>query len=357
MGSKNNSHNYGENLLKDKKFTKFFLKGKELEKSCLFALCNEYYKKTDDYFKRLGFTYGGPLCLAFIEWFYPLLKENKFSDVLFISRDGWILKKVFEILYPNSKIKAHYIYASREICKNVDFQEYKKYLEKQNIVGKKIALVDMVAKNYTAHKFLQQFFKEVLTGYYFRLMKNNRNLLCYEYEQGSRIYNWDFVEFLITAPEYPGKDIKNGQIIYEEDNEFEKIRKNIYVKISDGICAFIRAFKNKYHEDKYLNLDNYFVINWINSLWSNLTKQDIFYLSSVYFTTDHNLKEYKPLITKNFFLFCNIINCLPFLSLQCYNATVEIRLFNKIAIFKRIIIGQRKIFYFWKIPIFCRNIK
>lgn len=318
-----------KNLFRYKKFAKFSLHGKELEKSCLFSLCDDYYKRTDDYFKRLGFTYGGPLCLSFIEWFYPLLKENNFSDILFISRDGWILKKVFELLYPNNKIKPHYIYAAREICKNVDSQEYKKYLEKQNITGKKIALVDMVAKNYTAHKFLQQFFKEALTGYYFRLMKKNKNLLSYEFEQGSRIYNWDFVEFLITAPEYPAKDIKNGHIVYEEANNFETIRKEKYIRVSQGIIDFINEYKGLYKSD-YLQLDDTFIVRWVNNFFFYMTKEDMANFASIYHTMKHDEQDYFPLIPKPFYILFKIFSLVPFAYLWSEIFYFIMRVVNKI---------------------------
>ena len=321
-------------FLKDKKFTKFSLSSKELEKSVLFSLCNRYYKETDDYFKKFGFTYGGPLCLSFINWFYPILKEQKFSDVLFISRDGWILKKVFDILYPNSEIKPHYIYASREICKNVDFQEYKKYLEKQNIVGKKIATVDTIGYNYTAQRFLQQFFKYKIMGLYFRRAKINKDIEAIEFETKFKIILWDFMEFIITAPEYPAKNIKNDKIIFEKNNIFEETRRNIYLKISQGIIDFIEEFR-KIYQYEYLQMNNSFSVCWMNNFFFYLTKEDMTSLSSVYCTINHDEQYYFNLIPKRYYFILKVLSFLPYTYLWTNFFLYDVKFANIIRIIKR----------------------
>ena len=316
-------------FLKDKKFTKFSLSGKELEKSVLFSLCNRYYKETDDYFKKFGFTYGGPLCLSFINWFYPILKEQKFSDVLFISRDGWILKKVFDILYPNSEIKPHYIYASREICKNVDFQEYKKYLEKQNIVGKKIATVDTIGYNYTAQRFLQQFFKYKIMGLYFRRAKINKDIEAIEFETKFKIILWDFMEFIISAPEYPAKNIKNDKIIFEKNNIFEETRRNIYLKISQGIIDFIDGYKSIY-EGNCLQINDAFIVRWVNNFFFYMTKEDMSNFASICHTMKHDKQDYFPLIPKPFYILFKIFSLVPFAYLWSEIFYFIMRVVNKI---------------------------
>ena len=320
-------HYQEKNFLKDKKFTKFNTT-KNLEKSCLFALCNEYYKNNDDYFKRLGFVYGGPLCLSFLKWVYSQVKNKQFSDMLFISRDGWILKKVFDLLYPN-EFKTHYIYASREVCKNVDHNEYKKYLEKQNITGDKIALVDTVANYYTAHRFLQQFFTNKITGFYFRIMRENHSLTAFKFENKAKIYNCDFIEFLITSPEYPIKNIKNGKIIFEENNIYENYRKDAYLKVSTGIIDFIREYKNIYKRE-FSQIDNLFVIYWINNLFFYLNKEDMKNFSSIYHTMGHRFQDYYPAIPKPFCLLFKFFSLFPFAHLWSKFFYFNMRVVNKL---------------------------
>ena len=335
-----------KDLLKKIKFKKFALKNKELEKSCLYALCNEYYNETNDYFKQLGFTYGGPLCLAFINWVHSQIQSKKDSNILFISRDGWILKKVFDILYPG-KFKTHYIYASRDICQNVKPEEYKKYLEKQNIKNN-IIIVDTITENYTAQKFLQQFFTQKITALYLRKATRNSLVHALEFEETPKIYWWPFVEFIITAPEYPAQNIKNGQIIFETNNKFENIRKDLYIKISEGILDFINTYL-KIYKNEYLKIDNFFAINWANNFLCYLDKSEKNNLSNIYYTSFHNDKQkYFPIVPRRL-----LLAQIPYIYIHADAFTFEIMLFNKIPVFKRIINPNtnKKIYYLFNIPI------
>lgn len=343
-------HYIHKNLLEEIKFRKFTLKGRELEKSLLYALCDKYYKETDNYFKKLGFTYGGPLCLAFIKWIYTQIEDKNLSDILFISRDGWILKKVFDILYPN-KFKTHYIYASREICNNVNSDEYKKYLEKQNIKND-IVIVDTVTENYTAQKFLQKFFDKKITALYLRKAWENNSVSAIEFEGTAKIYWWPFIEFIITAPEEPAINIKNEQIIFETNNKFENTRKDVYIKISDGILDFIENYL-KIYKNEYLKFDNFFTINWANNFLCYLNKQERNNLSNIYYTSHHNSKQkYFPIIPKRLFL-----ASLPYTYIYADALSFEISLFKKISLIKRVLDPKKhkKIYYLLSIPVISKK--
>lgn len=347
-------HYQEKNFLKDKKFNNFLVENRDLEKSCLYALFNKYYKKTQDYWHRFGFAYGGPLCCAFITWIYKQLKEDNFSDILFISRDAWILKQVYDVLYPNNKIKSHYIYASRQICQNVDKKEYRKYLDKENISKIKISLVDTITYKYTAQKFLQQFFTNKITGFYWRLLKQSQEYKAFSFEKKDKVNLYEFMEFIMTSPENPPLNIKNGKIIYNISNEYEETRKDIYLRVSQGILDFTKEYKNLY-KNEILNIDNYFVINWLNSFFSNLNKEDIKNLSTIYHTSRHDEKEeYLPILPEDYYVFSNL-DIPPFLyRYSPNNTTIKVKLFNKLTILKRILYKNKKVYYFCRIPIYLK---
>ncbi|WP_421247625.1 hypothetical protein [Aeromonas jandaei] len=61
----------------------------------------------------LGYSVMGPLLVSFSQWLYKHCIENNIADVYFLSRDGKIFKKAFELLYPKGKIATNYLYASR----------------------------------------------------------------------------------------------------------------------------------------------------------------------------------------------------------------------------------------------------
>lgn len=60
---------------------------------------------------EFGYVYGGIYVLGYCNWIYKHAKQHNITRILFLSRDGYIYKKVFEKLFPD--IKTEYVYWSR----------------------------------------------------------------------------------------------------------------------------------------------------------------------------------------------------------------------------------------------------
>jgi predicted HAD superfamily hydrolase len=62
-----------------------------------------------------GYIALGPMVLGFVQWLYRKAKTQGISDLYFLARDGWILKKVYDEYYKNVEgaPKSHYLYCSR----------------------------------------------------------------------------------------------------------------------------------------------------------------------------------------------------------------------------------------------------
>lgn len=60
---------------------------------------------------KYGFEKFGIFLFCFTNWLRNELKKNNIKKVYFLSRDGYILKKVFDIFY--SDFETHYLYVSR----------------------------------------------------------------------------------------------------------------------------------------------------------------------------------------------------------------------------------------------------
>lgn len=83
---------------------------------------NVYYKSMQEFFKNtvlknenqnfiLGFQVFGPLLYGYLNWINCEAKSKGLRKILFISRDGYILKKGFD--YLESDVNSKYFYASR----------------------------------------------------------------------------------------------------------------------------------------------------------------------------------------------------------------------------------------------------
>ena len=62
---------------------------------------------------EFGFIYGGLFVTGYCQFIHNYAKNNKIEKLLFLSRDGDVLKKAYEILYPTEKESCKYAYWSR----------------------------------------------------------------------------------------------------------------------------------------------------------------------------------------------------------------------------------------------------
>ncbi len=61
----------------------------------------------------VGYEILGPILLGFSDFLAREITKEGIEKVFFLSRDGWIMKKAFELLYPEYKKNCSYIHVSR----------------------------------------------------------------------------------------------------------------------------------------------------------------------------------------------------------------------------------------------------
>ncbi len=62
---------------------------------------------------QFGYECFGPMLWGYVRWLYKSITEKNISKIYFFSRDGFIMKKAFDICYSNDKIKSFYLEVSR----------------------------------------------------------------------------------------------------------------------------------------------------------------------------------------------------------------------------------------------------
>lgn len=84
---------------------------------------------------NLGYYAGGMLMLPFVQWIIEVAREMGLQDLYFLSRDGHIIKRVYELLAPyyDGAPKAHYLLASRRAFNNASLHSNEDILE--SLVG------------------------------------------------------------------------------------------------------------------------------------------------------------------------------------------------------------------------------
>lgn len=68
-------------------------------------------KSDDDLIGQLGYCVLGPLLVSFCEWLHARRVEDRLDGLWFVARDGWIMKRCYDFLYPDERTE--YILASR----------------------------------------------------------------------------------------------------------------------------------------------------------------------------------------------------------------------------------------------------
>lgn len=68
-------------------------------------------KYTREY--EYGYIYGGLLVTGYCQFIHTYVRQNNMDKILFLARDGYVLKKAYEQLYPAETEKGAYVYWSR----------------------------------------------------------------------------------------------------------------------------------------------------------------------------------------------------------------------------------------------------
>lgn len=100
----------------DNNLSFFNSKGKDyrylaMEKFINSNIKNKFSDSTFNYFYKAGYEILGPLLYGFCVWLNENLNNANIKKIFFLSRDGKIIKKAFDILFPD--FKTYYMFASR----------------------------------------------------------------------------------------------------------------------------------------------------------------------------------------------------------------------------------------------------
>ncbi len=82
-----------------------------LAKLALYVSCYKCYKS---HWKILGFIIGGTLSSSYVSYINSLVEREKFRSLIFVARDGFILKKLFDSRN-STKVKTFYLQANRRL--------------------------------------------------------------------------------------------------------------------------------------------------------------------------------------------------------------------------------------------------
>ena len=312
--------------------------------------------KSNNYWEELGYHLGGPLAVGYIEKIISESSKINLDTLLFVSRDGYILQKVYNILAQNP-LENRYIYAPRilnlkcfldyrnsrgylkdifaltqhivpefktfpesfEIAEEIFEQnknklkeysinnqkEYLKYINSLNLTGTKIASVDMTTGAFSSLYFLKHIFGEkLLLGFYncfFSYATEHPAISYYEKvlgEEDTPVIN--LTEFLITSPEPPLENIIDCKPVYKDSTKYDDIRSRVYNDIAKGILDFTKDYQNFFKNSPvYLSSDSIF--EFLTEFLNTMSTKDHRYLKNIYHAEDTRNNKFKSITRLNHF--------------------------------------------------------
>ena len=315
-----------------------------------------------NYWEKLGYEYGGPVIYGYTRWIEQTAQNQGIDHLMFVARDGYSLQRVFNtfnntiknsyvyaprflnlicrldywkkdtkqsgeiIEYFRTKDKRiEKLAGATQLQKWSDYHEfiqnnidifgelagaerdnYKAYLLKNAKATDKIAVIDTITARFSSQKLIQDiignttpaFYWSVLKGAYEGVYKYNQFIENNREMKYVFTKNWDFMEFLMTAPEYPIKNLTNdGLPIYDPNpTDAEKFRREIYPDVSNGAVAFANDIKQWFNgADIYL--DGATLVRWVNCLCDNPTKTDHKNMANIKHAYDSAHSDYQPLFS------------------------------------------------------------
>lgn len=248
----------------------------------------------------IGYLFCGPAITDFTVWLRERLREERFSQVLFSARDGFLVRKLYDLI--DKKTKTYYFLTSRtaairagveddEDIAYVDSMKYfgtdeesllvrfgikkndlpegtdkttailkkakkakennKKYIEDLKIAADKAAFFDFVAKG-TTQMYLQRLFDQHLKGFYFLRLEpefmSGKGLDIEpfysdkELEESAVFENYYILETVLTAPHSQVLEFdEEGASVYDVETRSEKDI-DCSMRAQKGVEAFFKDY-------------------------------------------------------------------------------------------------------------------
>jgi predicted HAD superfamily hydrolase len=315
--------------------------------------------QTAEYWHGFGLAYAGPAILAYAQWLDYCFKKDEITDAFFVARDGYLLKKAFDLL-KTSKTRSHYVYAPRilnfivnmndqngieglnavraiigyfrgidekldsvtpaqidtleqgrtflndhqhEYQRFTDFEKsnFAKYLDNM-CAGKRIGVIDTLTGNFSSQKLVAAILGErVAKGYYWNiygdLWKNKKCPPFRVFKEGYEHWflNWEIMEFVMTSPEPPVASISEGCPVFKKVVKEELARIERFTLMAEGVMDFIKHMRNIFGNLR-LSISADDIIELMNIFFTMPTKADKKEFNSLKHATDPSHTVYRPLM-------------------------------------------------------------
>lgn len=255
---------------------------------------NNFIKNTminsdKDYFYELGYKCLGPILYSFSVWLKKEIEKEKIKGVYFLSRDGYVMKKAFDLIYNDGEFDTYYLYSSRRAAIVPSLWKLNNANEVFDVINfnKKISIKSIIKRigleDFDLSKQIEKYHLDIDKIYDLQNIKENENFKLFLNDIFPQIKanseeEWKFFNNYLTEMNFFGK-----------------------VAIIDigWVGSMQKAIKDLKNDAE--------IFGYYIGLNPNSEYYDINYSKGFIFDKSHNMKNYS--------IFYNFINIFEFMTL------------------------------------------
>lgn len=144
-----------------------------LKENILYQSVNNGLLSLEDDMEKRGYEVLGPALYYYTEWLHKQVIQNDIKKLYFLSRDGYLLMKAYELLYQQEDVERYYLSISsksaKNACQSINNQKelLAQYLKQNQMCGK-AGIVD-IGWGGNLHKMLKEVTADFadIYGFYF----------------------------------------------------------------------------------------------------------------------------------------------------------------------------------------------
>ena len=315
----------------NKPFIEFYEKKNNLRGSVWISMISRnraMLPKSTSFWFDLGYCLGGPFVIGYMNYIVKTVEENPVDKLFFASRDGYILKKIFDKYFSkNLHVDSEYVYLSRNVglISTLDYEDEPRYLKQllgyaskeiENLQvytnhaineetyatrlqdlqkwskkykdsftnhllnragnSERIAVVDLTSTRMSAYHYAKLILGEkikfaIVSASFESPLNSPHHIYLTRVLAASEVYETGFLEELITAPEPPIRYLDNSEnpIYGKSDNNIENTK-----EILSGISKFTEDYMEDFTEDNIfadMNDQMWVLREYLNTI--TITKQ------------------------------------------------------------------------------------
>ena len=258
------------------------------------------------FWQYAGIFFAGPMVLAYLRWIKKCIEQSQAEHVIFVSRDGYILRNIFEKYFKT--VPSTYHYLNRSVVKQLKASEelksqYVAYLKHLGIFGQKIVVVDSQTTDFSVQGMCANLGIKTIGCYWNVNRQNNEHQysafldLNREIRLHKRFVRSDILEFFMSAPylsveKIEFKDSQPRTILSQSANPAEYTRIECASEFDKGVDAFVASYFDKVSR---LTLDwsASDILNWLDLLLCEPTETERRHFEKIEHQSDLNDEIYR----------------------------------------------------------------